>query len=183
MIGHLATQALEQALGIGPASHGAQIVYDVAHNIAKFENHRIKRSHRRVLVHRKGATRALGPGAAELPDDLREVGQPVIGPGDMGRASWVLVGTAEAAGQSFSSSCHGAGRRLSRSAALRKGKGRSIADELLKQGIIARSEKRRTLVEEMPEAYKDVDHVVKVVTGASLCRPVARLTPLGVVKG
>jgi len=111
------------------------------------------------------------------------VGQPVLVPGDMGRASWVLAGAEGAAASSFASACHGAGRRLSRSAALRSGRGRSIADELAARGIIARAESHRTLLEEMPEAYKDVDHVVEVVIGAGLCRPIARCVPLGVVKG
>lgn len=183
VLDHLARSALERALGLSPREHKCRLVYDVAHNIAKWEEHSVNGKKRRVLVHRKGATRALGPGASELPKNLADVGQPVLVPGDMGRASWVLVGTERAASESFSSSCHGAGRRLSRTEALRKGKGRSIADELLSQGIIARAEKLRTLVEEMPEAYKNVDHVVDVVRGAGLCHPVARMTPLGVIKG
>lgn len=183
VLDHLTRSALERALGLSPSDHRCRLVYDVAHNIAKWEKHTVKGRLRRVLVHRKGATRALGPQAPELPNDLARVGQPVLVPGDMGRASWVLVGTKRAAFESFSSSCHGAGRRLSRSEALRNGKGRSIANELLSQGIIARAAKLRTLIEEMPEAYKDVDHVVDVVRGAGLCRPVARMTPLGVIKG
>jgi tRNA-splicing ligase RtcB len=183
VIDHLARRALEQALGIGPAGLGFRLVYDVAHNIAKLETHEVEGRRRRVLVHRKGATRALGPGSPDLPDDLRPVGQPVLVPGDMGRASWVLAGAEGAAASSFASACHGAGRRLSRSAALRSGRGRSIADELAARGIIARAESHRTLLEEMPEAYKDVDHVVEVVIGAGLCRPIARCVPLGVVKG
>jgi tRNA-splicing ligase RtcB (3'-phosphate/5'-hydroxy nucleic acid ligase) len=164
-----------------------RLVYDVAHNIAKWERHDVDGKRRRVLVHRKGATRALGPvkegDESPLSEDLRALGQPVLVPGDMGSASWVLAGASESATQSFSSSCHGAGRRLSRSQALRDGKGRDLAAELSKKGIIARAENRRTLLEEMPEAYKDVDDVVEVVRGAGLCRLVARLTPLGVVKG
>jgi len=183
VIGHLARLALERALGLGPSDLGCRLVYDVAHNIAKWEDHEVDGRRKRVLVHRKGATRALGPGASELPEDLAGIGQPVLVPGDMGRASWVLVGTEQAAAASFSSACHGAGRRLSRSEALRTGKRRSIVDELSNKGIVARAESRRTLVEEMPEAYKDVDRVVEVVRGAGLCRAVARLVPLGVVKG
>ena len=183
VLGHLALEALERALGVTPGESGGRVIYDVAHNIAKFEEHRVGGRSRRLLVHRKGATRAFGPGAPSLAEDLRPLGQPVLVPGDMGRASWVLVGTDEAAELSFSSSCHGAGRRMSRSQALRGGKGRSIADELSQKGIIARATSRKTLVEEMPEAYKDVDRVVSAVSGAGLCRPVARLVPLGVVKG
>jgi tRNA-splicing ligase RtcB len=183
VIGHYVARTLETFFGLPPADQGLRLVYDVVHNIAKWENHEVDGRSRRLLVHRKGATRALGPGASQLPADLIDLGQPVLVPGDMGSASYVLVGTERAARESFSSSCHGAGRRLSRSEALRKGKGRSIGDELLSRGIVARAESRRTLIEEMPEAYKNVDHVVEVIHGAGICRPVARLLPLGVVKG
>lgn len=181
-IAHFVRTAIEKSLGLPPVSHGFRTVYDVAHNIAKFETHRVDGAPRSLLVHRKGATRALGPGDPLLPEPLKGVGQPVLVPGDMGRASWVLVGRSESA-ESFSSSCHGAGRKLSRSEALRRGKGRNLAAELAEKGIVARAASRRTLLEEMPEAYKNVDRVVEVVSGAGLCRPVARLLPLGVIKG
>jgi tRNA-splicing ligase RtcB len=183
VIGHLVAQAIEGFLGLAPATHGLRLVYDIAHNIAKWETLEVDGRRRRVLVHRKGATRALGPGAPELTGDLAQVGQPVLVPGDMGRASYVLVGTDDAARETFSSSCHGAGRRLSRSEALRTARGRQIVFELASKGIVARAESHRTLVEEMPDAYKDIEAVVAVICGAGICRPVARMVPMGVVKG
>jgi tRNA-splicing ligase RtcB len=179
----LSERAFEEALGIGPREVRARLVYDVCHNVAKEEAHEVAGVRRRVLVHRKGATRAFGPGHPDLPDDLRRVGQPVLIPGDMGRYSYVLVGTAEAMRQTFGSTCHGAGRQLSRAASKRAGRGLDLFAELGKRGVIIRAQGRGTIAEEMPFAYKDVAEVVNVVHEAGISRKVARLRPLIVVKG
>ena len=183
MIMHLAEKALLHALRIAPKDLGLRLVYDVAHNIAKLETHDVDGRPVKACVHRKGATRAFGPGRAEVPADYREIGQPVLIPGDMGTASFVCKGSAEALAQTFGSTCHGAGRVLSRSAALKRARGRSIAEELAQQGIVVRSQGQKTLGEEMPEAYKDVERVVGVMDGAGISPKVVRLRPLGVVKG
>jgi len=159
------------------------LVYDVAHNIAKMERHVIDGEEKTVCVHRKGATRAFPAGHRELPDRYRPIGQPVIIPGDMGRASWVLVGQPGAMEQTFGTCCHGAGRVLSRTAAIQQAKGRRIDQELAEQGVVARARSWKGLAEEQPDAYKDVDLVVKVVHRAGLASKVARLRPIGVVKG
>lgn len=159
------------------------LVYDVAHNIAKMEDHVVNGQVKRLCVHRKGATRAFPAGNSEIPDRYRKVGQPVIIPGDMGRASWVLVGQPASMELSFGSCCHGAGRVMSRSAAIRQSVGRRIDRELAQQGVIARSRSRTGLAEEQPAAYKDVSRVVDIVHRAGLARKVAKLKPLGVVKG
>ena len=182
-LAHLAREAVERSLGVSPRELGWRLVYDVAHNIAKEEEHQVDGRTRRLLVHRKGATRAFPPGHPELTDAYRKVGQPVLIPGDMGRYSYVLVGAPGAMRETFGSTCHGAGRVLSRTAAVRAARGRSIADELRARGIIARAGGRESLAEEMSEAYKDVRNVVDVVERAGLSRIVARLRPLGVVKG
>jgi len=182
VIMHLATEALERALKISPRELGAALVWDVAHNIAKFETHTVDGEERRVLMHRKGATRAFGPARPELPDDYRRTGQPVLIPGDMGRQSFVCVGT-DAAEETFGSTCHGAGRVMSRKAARGKARGRDIVKELGKRGIYVLARGRGTVAEEMSEAYKDVAEVVKVMHEAGISRKVARLVPLGVVKG
>ncbi len=162
---------------------GVTIVYDVAHNIAKLEEHDIDGRRRRLCVHRKGATRAFPPGHPELAPRFRETGQPVLVPGDMGRYSFVLVGSAGAAAETFASCCHGAGRRLSRHAAKKAARPRNLPRELAEQGIVVRAASRATVDEEMPEAYKDVAGVVDVVDRAGLAVKVARLRPLAVVKG
>ncbi|HXV77011.1 MAG TPA: RtcB family protein, partial [Candidatus Polarisedimenticolaceae bacterium] len=162
---------------------GMSLVYDVAHNIAKLERHRVDGGEREVWVHRKGATRAFPPGHPELPAAYREIGQPVLIPGDMGRASWVLVGRQGSMERTFGTTCHGAGRAMSRTAALRSARGRRIDRELERRGVIARARTLRGLAEEQPEAYKDVDVVVDVVDRAGLSSKVARLRPVGVVKG
>ncbi|PYM67647.1 MAG: RNA-splicing ligase RtcB [Candidatus Rokuibacteriota bacterium] len=182
-LAHFAREALERALGVSPRALGWALVYDVAHNIAKEEVHEVGGHARRLVVHRKGATRAFPPGHPELPPAYRAIGQPVLIPGDMGRYSYVLVGTAGAMRETFGSTCHGAGRLLSRTAAVRAARGRSIGAELAARGIVARASGRESLAEEMPEAYKDVRNVVEVVERAGLSRVVARLRPLGVVKG
>ncbi|MBM4318641.1 MAG: RtcB family protein [Deltaproteobacteria bacterium] len=182
-ITHWVRQSFELGLHLAPADHRLRVVYDVAHNMARLETHEVEGKRRRLCVHRKGATRAFPPGHAELPRAYRGVGQPVLIPGDMGRASYVLVGTAQAAAETFGSVCHGAGRRLSRAEAVRQGRGRDIFAELAQAGVQVRVHGRETLAEEMPEAYKDVAAVVEAVAGAGLARIVARLRPIGVVKG
>jgi tRNA-splicing ligase RtcB len=156
------------------------LLYDVCHNIAKFEEHE---GVGRVCVHRKGATRAFAAGRAEVPKDLRDIGQPVIVPGSMGTASYVLVGTEAAMKETWGSVCHGAGRTLSRAAAIRQVRGEQVKQELEKRGEFIRSDSWKTLAEEAPFAYKDVDEVIRSVELAGLSKAVVRLTPLGVAKG
>ena len=179
----LAVRALCRSLGLSEGDLGARVVYDVCHNVAKHEEHQVDGRSRRLLVHRKGATRAFGPGDPRVPPAYREVGQPVLIPGDMGRCSYVLAGTSGAMEQTFGSSCHGAGRLLSRHQALKQARGRSIHRELALRGIEVISRGKKTLAEEMSEAYKDVTRVVSVVEKAGLSRLVARLEPMGVIKG
>src|SRR5262245_28842337 len=159
------------------------LVYDVCHNIAKFEEHDVGGTKKRVWVHRKGATRAFPPGHAEVPALYRKIGQPVIIPGDMGRASWVLVGQQGSMERSFGTTCHGAGRAMSRTAAVKHAAGRRIDKELAARGVIARAQSHKGLAEEQPSAYKNVDDVVDVVHQAGLSRKVARMRPIGVIKG
>ena len=179
---HLARGVFEKVFKRGPKDLGMSLIYDVAHNIAKIEKHDVDGKEKRLCVHRKGATRAFPPGHPELPARYQKTGQPVIIPGDMGRNSYLLVGT-QGAKETFFSTCHGAGRLMSRSAAIRLGRGRSIARELEDKGIIVKSSGREVLAEEMPEAYKDVNQVVSVVHGAGLSKRVCRMRPLGVIKG
>ena len=159
------------------------LLYDVSHNTCKVETHEVRGQARSLFVHRKGATRAFGPGHPDLPDALRSVGQPVLIGGTMGTASYILVGTAEAEKRSFSSACHGAGRAMSRRKAMRTWKGRQVVDELAQRGIIVRSPSLRGVAEEAPGAYKDVDAVVDVTHDAGLARKVARLEPMICIKG
>lgn len=176
-IAHVVRTVAMKDLGLtGP---DIRTIYDVAHNIAKIETH----GGRQLCVHRKGATRAFGPGSADIPEDYRLVGQPVFIPGSMGTSSWVLVGDARAMTQSWGSACHGAGRTLSRHAASRQVTGGQIRRELEEQGIVVRCPSPKGLAEEAPLAYKDVDRVASVVEGSGLARRVARLRPLGVIKG
>lgn len=182
LIAHKALGALSKVVGCNRTALGASLLYDVCHNIAKWETHRVDGTPRRLCVHRKGATRALGPGRDELSERFRETGQPVIIPGDMGRCSYVLVGM-EGSEEAFGSACHGAGRLLARSAARRVVTGASVLEALRRKGITLRAASVAGVVEEMPEAYKDVTEVVGVVEGAGLARRVARLEPLVVVKG
>ncbi len=158
-------------------------VYDIAHNIAKVETHTVGGKPTKVCVHRKGATRAFGPGSDQVPADYRAAGQPVLVPGSMGTASWVLVGAQRSMEQSFGSCCHGAGRTMSRAQAKREIWGSTLRDELEADGIVVRAGSMAGLAEEAPAAYKDVDKVVEVVHTAGLARKVARLRPLGVMKG
>ena len=179
----LVRRTWQEAWGIAPSELGLKLVYDVAHNIAKFEEHEVDGRKKVVCVHRKGATRAFPAGHKDVPDVYKTVGQPVLVPGDMGTASFVLVGTPKAMAETFGSTCHGAGRAMSRSRAKKQAKGRAIHRELEDQGIWVRARGRSSLAEEMPEAYKDVDEVVEAVHQAGLSRKVARIRPVGVVKG
>jgi len=183
IITHQVRGALERVLGMGPTDLGARLVYDVAHNIAKLEDHLWEGRKRRVLVHRKGATRALPAGHPAVPDAYQAVGQPVLIPGDMGRYSYVAVGGPRSMELTFGSCAHGAGRVLSRKAAVKATRGRSIEDELRHRGIHVVAASRGTVREEAPEAYKDVAEVVDAVAGAGLATPVVRLAPLVVLKG
>ena len=160
-----------------------ELVYDVAHNIAKFEEHNVGGQSKRVWVHRKGATRAYPAGHPEIPQAYAAIGQPVIIPGDMGRASWVLAGRQGSMENTFGTCCHGAGRVMSRTQAVKQAKGRRIDEELLARGVIARARSWKGLAEEQPDAYKNVDHVVEVVHNANLAGKVARMRPIGVIKG
>jgi tRNA-splicing ligase RtcB len=180
---HLVRQAFMKTFEQPSEKLGMHQVYDVAHNIAKMETYEVGGRQRELCVHRKGATRAFPAGHPETPEKYRDVGQPVLVPGDMGRASWVLVGQPGAMTETFGSCCHGAGRLLSRKAAVRAAKGRSIRDELAARGVIARARGRLGLDEEQPDAYKDVSMVVDVVHNAGIAKKVARLRPVGVIKG
>lgn len=162
---------------------GLAVVYDISHNMAKVEEHAVADGRRRVLVHRKGATRAFPAGREEVPPEYRRFGQPVLVPGDMGTASYVLAGLPTSMDRSFGSSCHGAGRRLSRHAAVRQFRFDEVTRSLRERGILVRSSSREGVTEEAPGAYKDVEEVVRVAEGAGLTRRVARLVPIGVVKG
>jgi tRNA-splicing ligase RtcB len=182
-ITHWTREAFERVFDASTGQLGMQIVYDVAHNVAKIEKHHVDGETRTLCVHRKGATRAFGPGRHELTPLHQKTGQPVIVPGSMGTASYLCVGTEGAMRETWGSTCHGAGRRLSRHAAIRQGKGRDIRRELEGQGVYARAASRQVLAEEMPEAYKNVDDVVQVCHGAGISKLVARLKPIGVMKG
>ncbi len=180
---HWTRETLMKTLSISPRELQMRLLYDVCHNIAKIEKHNVKGNTLQLCVHRKGATRALPKGHELLPSVYRGVGQPVLIPGDMGTESYVLVGSPGALEETFASSCHGAGRVLSRSQAIKRAKGRSINREMEDRGIFVQSRGKKTLKEEMPEAYKDVSQVVEVVHRAGLATKVARLRPLGVIKG
>lgn len=181
VLGHTAREAFAAALGTGIGKLGMDLVFDVAHNLAKVEEHRVGRHSRRLCVHRKGATRAFGPGHPALPGELRALGQPVLIPGSMGTASWVLRGVAD--NPAFATAAHGAGRLMSRSAAKKTRGGREVMRDLEAEGIAVRPGSVGLLAEEAPFAYKDVDSVVEVCRVAGLAAPVARLRPIGVVKG
>jgi tRNA-splicing ligase RtcB len=181
-LAHWTKEVLLKTLAVSPNKLLLSTVYDVAHNIVKVEEHDVDGKRMKLAVHRKGATRAFPPGHPELPEHYRAIGQPVLIPGDMGRASFVLVGTG-AMEQTFGSTCHGAGRVMSRHAAIKAAKGRAIHREMEDQGIIVRASGRESLAEEMPDAYKDVTQVVNVVHNAGLSKMVARLRPMGVIKG
>ncbi len=183
MLMHLAREVFESVFGRSREALGMDLIYDVAHNIAKMEKHSVEGKEKVLCVHRKGATRAFPPGHPELPARYKHIGQPVIIPGDMGRNSYLLVGTQGSMEETFGSTCHGAGRVMSRGAAIRAAKGRSISRELESKGIIAMARGRLGLDEEQPEAYKDVNEVVNVVHAAGISKRVCRMRPIGVIKG
>lgn len=183
MITHWIRESFEKVFGSSAEDLGMRMVYDVAHNIAKKERHRVDGRERDVLVHRKGATRAFPAGHPDVPERYRAVGQPVIVPGDMSVGTYVLVGLQGSMDLSFGSSCHGAGRRMSRKAALRSIRASDVKADLKKDGIVLRSGSDGGLVEEAPETYKDVEEVVSVVTGSGLADRAVKLRPLGVIKG
>lgn len=188
LLAHSARRAFDETFSaVAGAKHASSLqlrqVYDIAHNMGKIEIHEVNGERVKVCVHRKGATRAFGPGAPGLPPEYREIGQPVLVPGSMGTASWVLVGTDASMLRSFGSSCHGAGRVMSRAKAKHEIRGDELRRDLEKQGIQVRAGSMPGLAEEAPQAYKDVDEVVETVSAAGIARKVARLRPLAVVKG
>ena len=183
IIFHWVRETFEQVFQMSSERLGLRLIYDVCHNIAKIETHKVAGKEMKVCVHRKGATRAFPPYHPDIPRDYQEVGQPVLIPGDMGRYSYVLVGTEQAMAETYGSTCHGAGRVMSRKQAMKVSQGRAIVRELEDQGITIRSAGKATVREEIPEAYKDVSQVVEVVSGAGISKKVVRLRPMGVIKG
>lgn len=180
---HLTRQVFEKIFGLSWQKLGMFLVYDLSHNIAKIENHKVNGQDRRLCVHRKGATRAFGPGHPAIPEKYRKIGQPVIIPGDMGRNSFLLIGTERAMQETFGSTCHGAGRLRSRTAALKSINSDMLLKELKSKGIIVKASGRNTLAEEAQTVYKDVNEVVDVVDNAGIGKRVCRMRPLGVIKG
>jgi tRNA-splicing ligase RtcB len=178
-----AEKAFMKALNISPKELGFSLIYDVCHNIAKIEEHTIGGKKRRLCVHRKGATRAFAPGHAQIPVPYREIGQPVIIPGDMGRYSYLAVGTETAMEKTFGSTCHGAGRVMSRAQSKKQSQTINIDQEMARRGVVARYQGRGTMAEEMPHAYKDVADVVETMDQAGISKRVARFRPVGVIKG
>ncbi len=183
VIMHLAKKVFKETFGMKDSELGFRLVYDVCHNIAKIEKHKFGKEEKEVCVHRKGATRAFPSGSKMIPEKYKSVGQPVLIPGDMGRYSYILVGTEKAMEETFGSSCHGAGRNLSRTKALKNAKGRNLVEELNQKGIIIQAKGYKTIAEEMPGAYKDVSDVVDVMHNEGITRKVARVKPVGVIKG
>jgi tRNA-splicing ligase RtcB len=183
MISHWVRETFEQVFKMSPKDLKLSLVYDVCHNIAKIETHTVDGEKKKVCVHRKGATRAFPPQHRNIPEDYRSIGQPVLIPGDMGRCSYVLIGTERAMEETFGSTCHGAGRVMSRHQATKAARGRAISREMEDRGIIVKGASRGTLVEEIPEAYKNVTDVVEVVHQAGISRKVVKLVPMGVIKG
>ena len=182
-ITHWTREAFERIFDASAHKLGMEIIYDVAHNVAKIEEHEVDGARKRLCIHRKGATRAFGPGHPILTPLHRQTGQPVIVPGDMGTASYLMVGTERAMSETWGSTCHGAGRVMSRHGAIRAAQGRDIRQELAQKGVYVRAASPKVLAEEMPEAYKDVDQVVQVCHGAGISKLVAKLKPIGVMKG
>jgi len=183
MITHWVRESFEQVLDEDAHRLGLSQVYDIAHNMAKLEEHEYEGRARRVYVHRKGATRAFGPGHLAVPQQYRSVGQPVIIPGDMGSASFLLMGTAKAMRETFGSTCHGAGRKMSRTAANKMFRADQVRAKLQEQGIYLRAASRRGVSEEAPGVYKDIDDVVEIAHNSGIALKVARMRPMGVVKG
>ena len=178
-----AEKAFMNALDISPRDLRFSLIYDVCHNIAKIEEHVVDGKKRRLCVHRKGATRAFAPGHPQIPEAYREIGQPVLIPGDMGRYSYLLVGTETAMEKTFGSTCHGAGRVMSRAQSKKQSQGINIDQEMARRGVVARYQGRATMAEEMPHAYKDVADVVETMDQAGVSKRVARFRPVGVIKG
>ncbi|KPL84062.1 tRNA-splicing ligase [Thermanaerothrix daxensis] len=183
LLAHAARRAFEEVFAGKVRNWHLHQVYDIAHNMGKIETHLVNGKPLKVCVHRKGATRAFGPGFTELPEEYRPLGQPVLVPGSMGTASWVLIGTETSMQRSWGSTCHGAGRVLSRHKAKKEIRGERLRDELERRGIHVRAGSMSGLAEEAPQAYKDVDEVVETVAGAGIARKVARLRPVAVIKG
>lgn len=183
IIMHLALKSFKKTLSISDAELNFELIYDVCHNIAKIEEHEVDGEMKKVCVHRKGATRAFPPESKFIPGKYRTVGQPVLIPGDMGRYSYIAVGTVKAMRDTFGSSCHGAGRVQSRHQALKESKGKNLIEELTKKGIVIQAKGYKTIAEEMPHAYKDVSEVVDVMHYAGISTKVAKLKPIGVIKG
>ncbi len=183
VIMHLAKKSFMETFSMKESELGFNLIYDVCHNIAKIEEHFINSEMKKVCVHRKGATRAFAPGSKMIPKKYQEIGQPVLIPGDMGRYSYVAIGTQKAMEETFGSSCHGAGRNLSRHRAMKEAKGRDLVNELKQKGIIIQAKGYRTIAEEMSGAYKDVADVVNVMHDEGITHKVAMLRPVGVIKG
>jgi tRNA-splicing ligase RtcB len=178
-----AEKAFMKALAIGPKELGFSLIYDVCHNIAKIEEHVVEGRKRSLCVHRKGATRAFAPGHPQIPAAYQKLGQPVLIPGDMGRYSYLLVGTESAMEKTFGSTCHGAGRMMSRAQSKKQSQSINIDQEMARRGVVARYQGRGTMAEEMPHAYKDVADVVETMDMAGISKRVARFRPVGVIKG
>lgn len=183
IIMNLAQKTLSATLKRNLSENDFKLIYDVSHNIAKIEDHFIDGKKRKLCIHRKGATRAFAPNSSELPNSYKKIGQPVLIPGDMGRYSFICLGTNKAMEETFGSSCHGAGRLKSRNQAIEASKGRNIFEELKKQGIYLQAKGKNTIGEEMSDAYKDVKDVVDVMHNSGIINKVARIKPLGVIKG
>jgi len=183
IITHWVRETFLEVFRKSPRALNMKLIYDVAHNVAKIETHTVKGEKKKLCVHRKGATRAFPAHHSGVPKQYADIGQPVLIPGDMGRCSFVLVGTEKSLEETFGSSCHGAGRVMSRNQAKKAARGRSIYDELKSKGIIVKAASEGTLVEEIPDAYKDVSHVVEIVHGAGICSKVVKLKPMAVIKG
>jgi len=183
VIMYLSKKAFKEVFSMSETELGFKLVYDVCHNIAKVEKHKLGNEEKDVCVHRKGATRAFPPGSNLIPEKYKSVGQPVLIPGDMGRYSYIAVGTEKAMEETFGSSCHGAGRNLSRRKAMKNAKGRDLMKELNEKGIIVQAKGYKTIAEEMPGAYKDVADVVDVMHNEGITKKVAMVKPLGVIKG
>ena len=183
LILHWTRESFEKTLGMSAEDIGLNLVYDVAHNICKVETHWTDDGQRKVYVHRKGATRAFAKNIPGVPEKYADIGQPVLIPGDMGTASYVLVGTEQAMKETFGSTCHGAGRLLSRKAAIRRFERNQVVQQLRQKGIYVKAATREGIIEEAPGAYKNVDDVVRIADGAGISKVVARLVPLGVMKG
>ncbi|MEJ2153389.1 MAG: RtcB family protein, partial [Gemmatimonadota bacterium] len=180
---HKVREAFQEVFGTPAGRLGMRLVYDVCHNIAKVEEHEFDGQRMSVCVHRKGATRAFPAGPPEVPPAYRDVGQPVLVPGSMGNYSYVCAGAAGAMEKTFGSTCHGAGRRMSRTQSKKRSRGRDLIGEMEAAGVVVSATGMRTVAEEMPHAYKDVADVVEVMEAAGVSRRVAELKPVGVVKG